>query len=78
VEEDAKKIRLARLRNGAETIYEDGENRVFLTDRGTILLDIQSTVPLQPLEFDPERFNALLKAIQAVKGKVPGYEVVSV
>jgi hypothetical protein len=78
VEEESKKLRLDRLRNGAEMIYEAGENRVFLTDRGTVLFDIQSAVALQPMEFDPERFNAMVKALQAVKGKVPGYETVPV
>lgn len=76
VQEEAKKIRLDRLRKGAEMIYQDGEHRAFLTDRGTILFDIQSTVAMQPMEFDPERFGALLKAVLAVKGKVPGYEPV--
>jgi len=76
VSDEAKKIRLDRLRQGAEMIYEDGENRAFLTERGTILFDLKSSVPLQPSEFDPERFAALLKAVQAVKGKVPGYEAV--
>lgn len=76
VAEEAKKIRFDRLRNGAELVYEDGESRVFLTERGTMLFDIQSTVALQPTEFDPERFIALMKAIQAVRGKVPGYEAV--
>lgn len=76
VAEEAKKIRLDRLRNGAEVIYEDGENRAFLTERGTILFDVHSATPMQPMEFDPERFMAMVKAMQAVKGKVPGYEPV--
>lgn len=74
VAEEAKAIKLARLRKGAEIIYEQGENRVLLTERGTVLFDIQSTVALQPCEFDPERFGALLKALDGIKGKVPGYE----
>lgn len=76
IADEAKKIRLDRLRNGAEIIYEDGENRAFLTERGTILFDLHSAVTLQPMEFDPERLNALIKALGAVKGKVPGYETV--
>lgn len=76
IAEEAKAIKLARLRHGAELIYEQGENRVLLTDRGTILFDLQAGVPLQPTEYDPERFVALLRAIEAVKGKVPGYEPV--
>ena len=76
VSEEAKKIRLDRLRNGAEMIYQDGENRAFLTERGTILFDIPAAVVLQPMEFDPDRYNAMVKALHAVKGKVPGYEAV--
>lgn len=76
IADEAKKIRLDRLRNGAEMIYEDGENRAFLTERGTILFDLPTAVPLQSMEFDPERFMAMMKAIHAVKGKVPGYEAV--
>lgn len=77
VAEEAKAIKLARLRHGAEIIYEQGENRVLLTERGTILFDLPTVVVLQPNEFDPERFIALLKALEAVKGKVPGYEPVT-
>jgi hypothetical protein len=76
VEEEAKKIRLDRLRNGAEMIYEDGENRVFLTERGTVLFDIQSATPLQAMEFDADRYAGFIKAMNAIKGKVPGYEAV--
>lgn len=76
VSEEAKRIRVLRLRKDAEMIYEEGENRVFLTERGTMLFDIPSSVPLQAVEFDPERFLAMMKAMEAVKGKIPGYEAV--
>lgn len=76
VSEEAKQIRLDRLRKGAELVYEDGDNRIFLTERGTLLIDLKGTVPLQPCEYDPEKFGALLRAIQGVQGKIPGYEAI--
>lgn len=78
VTEEAREIRRKReskaSADGAEVLYEDGENRVFLSKRGTLLLDIRTSVKTAPNEYDPERFQALMKAIRAVSGKVPGYE----
>lgn len=59
---------------GAEVLYEDGKNRVLLSRRGTLVFDIGSAVETGPNEYDPERFQSLLKALKAVNGKVPGYE----
>lgn len=78
VTEQAREIRRKReskiFFEGAEVLYEDGQNRVFLSKRGTLLFDIRSTVEMGPQEYDPERFQSLVKAIKAVSGKVPGYQ----
>lgn len=70
--EEAIRIREKRA---SEVLYKDGDNRVYLTERGTIMFELKSSVPLAPNEFDPERFAGLLKSLQAIAGKVPGYEV---
>lgn len=72
VAEEAKQIRFKR---GSELLYEDGVNRIFLSARGTLIFDIHSVVEHAANEYDPERFQALVKALKAVSGKVPGYEV---
>lgn len=72
--DEAKQIRFKR---GSELLYEDGANRVFLSARGTLILDIYSTVSSKEHssnEYDPERFQSLVKALQAINGKVPGYQ----
>ena len=71
VREEAKQIRLKR---GAEVLYEEGQSRVYLSSRGTIVFDIRSAVKTAENEFDPERFQMLVRAVKAVDGKVPGYQ----
>lgn len=71
VREEAKQIRLKR---GAEVLYEEGQNRVYLSNRGTLVFDIRSAVQTAENEFDPERFQLLVRAVKAVSGKVPGYQ----
>lgn len=72
VAQEAKTIRVKR---GAEIVHEDGESRVYLTPRGTLLFDIKSTVALGECEFDPERFSLLLRAIAGLRGKVDAFSV---
>lgn len=79
VAEEAKQILLKRRHaKRGEVIYKEGQNAVYLTDRGTLLIEIPTILELQPNEFDPERLEALIQAIQGVKGKVPGYERIQV
>lgn len=70
--EEALRIREKRA---SEVLYKEGENRVYLTERGTIMFELKSSVPLSENEYDPERFIGLMKALQAIREKVPGYEV---
>ena len=70
--EESKKIRLKREN---EILYEEGQNRVYLSPRGTLIFDIHTAVETGPNEFDPERFQSLIRAIRGISGKVPGYEV---
>lgn len=63
-----------RLRRGAELLFEEGDNRVFLTDRGTLVFDISSSNGHGLSEYDPDRFGRLVRALKGVNGKVPGYE----
>jgi len=71
VREEAKQIRLKR---GAELLFEEGRNRVYLSNRGTLVFDIKSAVPTAENEYDPERFQLLARALRAISGKVPGYQ----
>lgn len=79
VEEEADRVRRKRLCHGAEILYEDGENRVLLTHKGTLFFDLHSSIEQPENEFDPEKFEALLKALHGlkdVKEKIPGFETV--
>lgn len=70
--EEAKQIEIKR---GSEVLYEEGPNRVFLSYRGTLVFDIHGSADHTHNEYDPDRFNILVRAISAISGKVPGYEV---
>ena len=76
VANQAREIRIKRAGGeGSELLYDDGENKAFLTARGTIVLALKRSTFDGPDEYDGERFKTLLKAIEAVYGKkVPGYE----
>jgi hypothetical protein len=71
----AREIRLKRVGDGSELLFEDGESRAFLTDRGTVLVDLKRLPFGGPDEYDGERFKILLKMAKAFQEKlVPGYE----
>ena len=82
-DEDSRRYNAAqaveiRLRRGAEVLFEEGENRVLLTHRGTLVFNIAHNQEHGLSEYDPERFGLLVRAVQGVNGKVPGYQVESV
>jgi hypothetical protein len=61
--------------DGSELLFEDGESRAFLTDRGTVLIDLKRLPFGGPDEYDGDRFKVLLKMAKAFEEKqVPGYE----
>lgn len=70
---NAQEAKAIRIKRGAEVLYEDGDSRVYLTPRGTVLFDIKSAVALGENEFDPERLSALAKAITAIREKMPEF-----
>ena len=72
VREEARQIRLKR---GAELLFEEGTNRVYLSPRGTLVFDVHGCVETAPNEFDPERFQFVMKAFKTIAEKVPAYHL---
>lgn len=75
VAEESRQIRLKRIAEKAQLVFEQAGSRVFLTPRGTLFFDIRPTGGHGLEEYDPERFKALARAVLGVNGKVPGYEL---
>jgi hypothetical protein len=69
----AEEARQIRLRRGAEILYEEAQARVYLSPRGTLIFDIRSAGTLEPNEFDPSRFQTMMRALQAISGKVAAF-----
>lgn len=67
----------ARLKKGGEVILKEEEGtQVFLTDRGTVLINVAFTPGCTPNEFDPDRFQTLLRIMQAIDAlKIPGFSM---
>lgn len=75
VSQEARSIRLKRVGGGAELLFEEGPHRAYLTERGTVIVDIARLPFGGPDEYDPDRFATLLRVAQALRDKkVPGYE----
>lgn len=68
VREDARRIRLKR---GSELLYEEGENRVYRTAKGTVVFDFRTSKELALNEYDPARLAVLVKALKAIEVKNP-------
>jgi hypothetical protein len=66
VREEAKRIRLKR---GSQIIFEEGENRVFRTAKGTIVFDFRTSKELALNEYDAPRMTILLRALKAIEAK---------
>lgn len=75
VKSEARAIRVRRVGEGSELLFEEGGNRAYLTGRGTVLVDLQRLPFGGPDEYDGDRFKILLKMAKAFQEKqVPGYE----
>jgi hypothetical protein len=72
---EARAIRVKRAGAGSELLFEEDGNRAYLTDRGTVLIDLKRLPFGGPDEYDGDRFRMLLKMAEAFRAKqVPGYE----
>jgi hypothetical protein len=63
VREQAKRI---RVRRGSKLVYENGNDRVFVTSKGTLFFDFRTSGSLAPNEYDPARLEVLKKALEAI------------
>jgi len=65
---------LILAKRGSEILFEEEGGRVFLTDRGTLLVLLKPSHGCAADEFDPERFQLLVRAMAAVEAKgIPGF-----
>lgn len=56
-----------RLKNNSEMLHSDDDGtRVFLTERGTVVLSLALSPGCAPNEFDATRFQILIRALQAL------------
>ncbi len=62
-----------RRAGGSSTLYQDGVNKAYLTPRGTVLIDLARLPFGGPDEYDPARFQALVRLFKAVGEKIPGF-----
>lgn len=72
IAEEATRIKVRRA-GGSSTIYKDGVNSVYLTKRGTILIDLARLPFVGPDEYDPARVQTLIKLFKAVSEKLPQF-----
>lgn len=72
----ARSIRVKRAGAGSELLFEEDGNRAYLTERGTVLIDLKRMPFGGPDEYDAARFQMLLKMAKAfeVKGVDMGPE----
>lgn len=66
VRKKSDEIRLRRAKAKGEILFDDGDTKAILTDRGTIVLEVTSHAGLASHEYDPDRFLRLARAIQGV------------
>lgn len=64
VAQEAANIRL--LKQKCEVLFEEGQTRVFLTERGTLVFSLGLSPGCAPNEFDPDRFQVLVRAMRKV------------
>jgi len=74
IAQEAAAIRMSR---NSETLYNDDDgSRVFLTDRGTVVLSLALSPGCAPNEFDAARFQTLLRALQALDAsRIQGFSM---
>lgn len=70
--EEAQRIRVRRA-GGAELLYNDTHHKAYLTPRGTVLIDVARLPFGGPDEYDPDRFQSLMRVFKVVGEKVPGF-----
>lgn len=74
IKREAEKIKLERATKDAEILFKEGESMVFLTSSGTIAFRLEKSDSMASEEYDPARFELLVRALQAVdQAAVPGY-----
>lgn len=57
-----------RLKKNSEMLYNDDDgSQVFLTERGTVVLNLAMSPGCAPNEFDAARFQILIRALQALE-----------
>ena len=66
---EARAIRVKRAGAGSELLFEEDGNRAYLTDRGTVLIDLKRLPFGGPDEYDAARFQILLKMAKAFEAK---------
>jgi len=66
---EARAIRVKRAGAGSELLFEEDGNRAYLTDRGTVLIDLKRLPFGGPDEYDAARFQMLLKMAKAFEAK---------
>lgn len=75
VKAEAEQIRKNR---GWELLFEEGDNRVYLTERGTLLFKLAAREGYGAGEYHPDDFQLLLRALTEVDHKgVPGFTFTS-
>lgn len=68
-----------RKNRGWELLYEEGESRVYLTERGTILLKLAPREGYGAGEYHPEDFQLLARIFSEIDRKgIPGFTFASV
>lgn len=66
VSEQATRIKKDR---GWELLFEEGENRAYLTERGTLIINLMPMEGFGVGEYHPEQFQALIKALHEIDKK---------
>ena len=66
---EARAIRVKRAGAVSELLFEEDGNRAYLTDRGTVLIDLKRLPFGGPDEYDAARFQILLKMAKAFEAK---------
>lgn len=69
VKAEARSIQVKRTGSGSELLFEEDGNRAYLTDRGTVLIDLKRMPFSGQDEYDGARFQILLRMAKAFEAK---------